>query len=324
MKVITIKQPWATLIAEGIKKYEFRSWKTNYRGDILIHAGAGIDASAMKKFKDLNLEYPSKKILAKVTITDCILLDKEMNKKISNENPLVYGTNDRDGYAWKLTNVEKLDIPDTINGKLGMWNYEVQESGIMFIDFEKYLKKNSNYIAMDRYLVIGGAFLYIAIIVSLEYHLYWNILIAAILYLILMYLESLMVNSGVKIKPSVASSAQEYDCIKAYLKDKNLYNKEVIKNFIDHYRMKIDNKNKIIDFVSFITLLQFLKEFFSNGVTPEQTAWLVIWIICYIAFISLIKFIKLAKGEYELYSRLEENFSELYAECINESLTEKK
>ncbi len=194
----------------------------------------------------------------------------------------------------------------------------------MFIDFEKYLKKNSNYIAMDRYLVIGGAFLYIAIIVSLEYHLYWNILIAAILYLILMYLESLMVNSGVKIKPSVASSAQEYDCIKAYLKDKNLYNKEVIKNFIDHYRMKIDNKNKIIDFVSFITLLQFLKEFFSNGVTPEQTAWLVIWIICYIAFISLIKFIKLAKGEYELYSRLEENFSELYAECINESLTEKK
>lgn len=125
MKVITIKQPWASLIAEGIKKYEFRTWKTNYRGDILIHAGAGVDASAMKKFKDLNLEYPSKKILAKVTITDCILLDKEMNKKISNENSLVYGTGDRDGYAWKLTNVEKLDIPDTINGKLGMWNYDI-------------------------------------------------------------------------------------------------------------------------------------------------------------------------------------------------------
>ena len=125
MKVLTIKQPWATLIAEGLKEYEFRSWETNYRGNILIHAGAGIDKDAMKRFKDLNLEYPTKKILAKVTITDCILLDKEMNKKISNENPLVYGTNDRDGYAWKLTNVEKLDIPDTINGKLGMWNYDV-------------------------------------------------------------------------------------------------------------------------------------------------------------------------------------------------------
>ena len=76
MKVLTIKQPWATLIAEGLKEYEFRTWKTNYRGDILIHAWAGIDKDAMKRFKDLNLEYPTKKILAKVTIIDCILLDK--------------------------------------------------------------------------------------------------------------------------------------------------------------------------------------------------------------------------------------------------------
>ena len=30
MKVLTIKQPWATLIIQGDKKYEFRSWKTNY------------------------------------------------------------------------------------------------------------------------------------------------------------------------------------------------------------------------------------------------------------------------------------------------------
>ena len=32
MKTITLKQPWATLVAEGIKKYEFRTWKTKYRG----------------------------------------------------------------------------------------------------------------------------------------------------------------------------------------------------------------------------------------------------------------------------------------------------
>lgn len=70
MKVITIKQPWATLIAEGYKKYEFRSWKTNYRGDIYIHAGKGVDNSGVERFKDLNLEYPSSRIIAKVTITD--------------------------------------------------------------------------------------------------------------------------------------------------------------------------------------------------------------------------------------------------------------
>ena len=39
MKVITLWQPWATLLAAGTKICETRSWKTNYRGEILIHAG---------------------------------------------------------------------------------------------------------------------------------------------------------------------------------------------------------------------------------------------------------------------------------------------
>lgn len=38
MKAITLWQPWASLIACGAKKYETRSWATNYRGPIAIHA----------------------------------------------------------------------------------------------------------------------------------------------------------------------------------------------------------------------------------------------------------------------------------------------
>ncbi|WP_342351939.1 ASCH domain-containing protein [Lysinibacillus boronitolerans] len=30
MKAITIKQPWATLIALGEKRFETRSWQTKY------------------------------------------------------------------------------------------------------------------------------------------------------------------------------------------------------------------------------------------------------------------------------------------------------
>ena len=82
MKVITIKQPYATLIAEGLKEYEFRTWKTKYRGDILIHAGKGIDKKAMKRYEHLNLEYPSGCIIAKVNLTDCIEINDE-NRKIS-------------------------------------------------------------------------------------------------------------------------------------------------------------------------------------------------------------------------------------------------
>lgn len=38
MKALTIWQPWASLIACGVKQYETRSWPTKYRGPIAIHA----------------------------------------------------------------------------------------------------------------------------------------------------------------------------------------------------------------------------------------------------------------------------------------------
>ena len=124
MKVITLKQPWATLVAEGLKKYEFRSWKYNYRGEILIHAGAGVDKDAMKKYEHLNLDYPAKRIIAKVIIEDCIKLTPEISKEINMTNPLVHGEKIRDGYAWKLANVEKIYLDKIIPGKQGIWNYE--------------------------------------------------------------------------------------------------------------------------------------------------------------------------------------------------------
>lgn len=40
MKAITMWQPWASLLACGAKKFETRSWATNYRGPIAIHAAA--------------------------------------------------------------------------------------------------------------------------------------------------------------------------------------------------------------------------------------------------------------------------------------------
>ena len=91
MKALTLKQPWATLVAEGIKQYEFRSWKTNYRGKILIHAGVGIDKENMEKFKNLNLDFPAGKIIAEVELIDCLELDEKLNEKIICENNIAYG-----------------------------------------------------------------------------------------------------------------------------------------------------------------------------------------------------------------------------------------
>ena len=123
MKVITLKQPWATLVVLGIKKYEFRSWKTNYRGKILIHAGKSIDRDAINRLKNLNLEYPTSKILGEVEIIDCLELNKKLNKKIIEENPTIYGhKEERTGYAWVLINNKIIEDNKIIKGKLGIWN----------------------------------------------------------------------------------------------------------------------------------------------------------------------------------------------------------
>ncbi len=92
MKVITVKQPFATLIAEGVKEYEFRTWKTKYRGEILIHAGKGIDKKAMKKFEMYHFDYPSGCIIAKANLADCIKIDDAARKMLEEKNPFVYSS----------------------------------------------------------------------------------------------------------------------------------------------------------------------------------------------------------------------------------------
>ena len=82
MKALTIKQPWAQLIIEGYKKYEFRSWKTKYRGKILIHAGMSLERAMANRFKDYNLEYTNGAIIGEAVIEDCILVDEEFNEKL--------------------------------------------------------------------------------------------------------------------------------------------------------------------------------------------------------------------------------------------------
>ena len=130
MKVLTIKQPFATLIAEGYKEYEFRTWKTKYRGEFLIHAGIGVDKKAMEKYKHLNLEYPSGCIIAKVTLTDCIEINDESRKMLKEKNNIVYDHiikhTDWKGYGFKLENIKKIK-PIPIKGKLSFWEYDYKK-----------------------------------------------------------------------------------------------------------------------------------------------------------------------------------------------------
>ena len=46
MLTLSVQQPWAFLIVSGQKDVENRSWPTNVRGRVLIHAGKRFDAES--------------------------------------------------------------------------------------------------------------------------------------------------------------------------------------------------------------------------------------------------------------------------------------
>ena len=127
MKVLTIKQPWATLIIQGNKRFEFRSWKTKYRGELLIHAGKGVDKKAVERLKKyLPEELPAGKIIGKVNLVDCIKCDEDFKKMCLKENKDVYGKSSFDEtYAWELKDVEVFDTPIEAKGKLSFWEYDI-------------------------------------------------------------------------------------------------------------------------------------------------------------------------------------------------------
>ena len=125
MKVLTIKEPWASLIINGYKEYEFRSFKTNYRGKILIHVGLTLEKNNAIKFNNYNLDYGHGEIIGEAYITDCILVDEEFNQNLRKTDNVVYGkSNHVEKYAWKLENIKKYDKTIPMKGKLGLWNIE--------------------------------------------------------------------------------------------------------------------------------------------------------------------------------------------------------
>lgn len=128
MKVLTIKQPWATLIMQGDKRFEFRSWQTKYRGELLIHAGKGIDKEAVKRLANyLPQELPQGKILGKVTLVDCIKITPEFKEELLKENSDIYTKGSfQENYGWQLEDVHVFNEPIDAKGYLSLLEYDLE------------------------------------------------------------------------------------------------------------------------------------------------------------------------------------------------------
>lgn len=77
MKVLSIRQPWASLIALGIKDIENRPWSTSYRGPLLVHAALKADCALRDVEQRLGVELPAIAtprggIVGLTNIVDCV------------------------------------------------------------------------------------------------------------------------------------------------------------------------------------------------------------------------------------------------------------
>lgn len=103
MKAISLKQPWANLVASGKKTIETRKWATKYRGDLVICS------SLNPKIE------PYGKALCVVELYDVCPMTKKDEKKACIK--LYPGT-----YAWFLRNLRPVNPPVPVKGSLGIFS----------------------------------------------------------------------------------------------------------------------------------------------------------------------------------------------------------
>lgn len=77
MKIISIRQPWASLIVTGAKDVENRTWATGYRGPVLIQSSQRPDAVSREEIeRRFGVNPPSEQPLGGVVgvadLVDCV------------------------------------------------------------------------------------------------------------------------------------------------------------------------------------------------------------------------------------------------------------
>lgn len=116
--VLTVQEPWASLIVDGHKDVENRTWGTSYRGRLWIHAGQKIDTGAWfwigAAFGEAQAadwqtglpEHAGGAIIGHVDLVGCSQFSK---------SPWWTGS-----WAWELRNPVRIP-PQPKRGRLGLW-----------------------------------------------------------------------------------------------------------------------------------------------------------------------------------------------------------
>jgi hypothetical protein len=104
--VLTVRQPFATLLARGIKDVENRSWPTSRRGPLWVHAA--VQPHPEPPADLLDLPYPTGVLLGLVEVVGCTR---------SASSPWA-----KPGmWHWHVRALLLLDEPVPVSGRQGLW-----------------------------------------------------------------------------------------------------------------------------------------------------------------------------------------------------------
>lgn len=135
MKALSLIQPWASLVAIGAKLYETRSWQTNYRGEIAIHASKNKEAlnlclqqpfvDVLFKRRTWDSAVPLGGIVAVVNVLGCAPAEQYDQPPYSDMLGIyerAFGDWSPGRYVWQLADIRLLPEPVPCRGALGIWN----------------------------------------------------------------------------------------------------------------------------------------------------------------------------------------------------------
>lgn len=127
MKALSIKNPWGFLIAKGWKDVENRTWRTHYRGRILIHVSKKLDPIykdiffksryqlSDDQFDEMILELNN-------ASTGCIIGEVDIVDVVEN-HPSVWSAKGQ--FQWVLKNPILYESKIVnVKGALGLWDYQ--------------------------------------------------------------------------------------------------------------------------------------------------------------------------------------------------------
>jgi hypothetical protein len=146
MKAISIKQPWAWLIANGYMTVENRKWYTGHRGDLLIHAGKSetdvdLDIEFVRKKFRIGIERDQLEFGKAIAVADLIACSKEPKAAVDKYWHV-------DGcFAWSLRRIRPIE-PFEIRGKLNLFDVP--------FSWDEYPEQIAEPVPMGRALLVAG------------------------------------------------------------------------------------------------------------------------------------------------------------------------